>query len=165
MAVILALDQAAVTTGYAIFNNNKLIGNGTFKINSKQEIGKRLADFLEQLDNLYKKYKFEIIAFEDIQMQMGNVSTYQKLAYIQAMILYWGYTHDMLGVCLSPSHWRRILKEKYNLIWGRKRTEQKQCAIDFIQEQYSLEASTDAADAICIGMAANIELKNQQSAF
>ena len=145
MAVILALDQAAVTTGYAIFNNNKLIGNGTFKINSKQEIGKRLADFLEQLDNLYKKYKFEIIAFEDIQ--------------------YWGYTHDMLGVCLSPSHWRRILKEKYNLIWGRKRTEQKQCAIDFIQEQYSLEASTDAADAICIGMAANIELKNQQSAF
>lgn len=166
MAIMLAIDQATVTSGYAIFDGAKLVTYNTFTIKSNQEIGKRLVDFLEQLDKIYDKYHFEIIAFEDIQMQMGNVKTYQKLAFIQAMILYWRCSHDnMPGLCLSPSHWRKILKEKYNLQWGRKRAEQKECAINFIQKQYAKEVTSDAADAICIGIAANIELASQQSAF
>ena len=96
---------------------------------------------------------------------MGNVKTYKTLAYIQAMILYWTEKNDIDIICLSPSHWRSVLKDKYNITWGRKRVEQKQAAIDFIQEQYKKEVSSDAADAICIGCTANIELKKEESAF
>ena len=162
---LLALDQASRVTGVAIFDDDKLVKYGTFEIKSNQELGKRLTQFLENLDKLYAAYHFDAIAYEDIQLQMGNVETYKKLAYIQAMILFWCEKHEKNLYCLSPSHWRKILKDKYGMSWGRKRAEQKQTAIDFIQEHYKKEVDSDTADAICIGCAANIEINKNESAF
>ena len=162
---LLALDQASRVTGVAIFDDDKLIKYGTFEIKSNQELGKRLTQFLENLDKLYAAYHFDAIAYEDIQLQMGNVETYKKLAYIQAMILFWCEKHEKNLYCLSPSHWRKVLKDKYGMSWGRKRAEQKQTAIDFIQEHYEKEVDSDTADAICIGCAANIEINKTESAF
>lgn len=162
---LLALDQASRVTGVAIFDDDKLVKYGTFEIKSNQELGKRLTQFLENLDKLYAAYHFDAIAYEDIQLQMGNVETYRKLAYIQAMILFWCEKHEKNLYCLSPSHWRKILKDKYGMSWGRKRAEQKQTAIDFIQEHYKKEVDSDTADAICIGCAANIEINKNESAF
>lgn len=161
----LALDQASRVTGVAIFDDDKLVKYGTFEIKSNQELGKRLTQFLENLDKLYAAYHFDAVAYEDIQLQMGNVETYKKLAYIQAMILFWCEKHEKNLYCLSPSHWRKILKDKYGMSWGRKRAEQKQAAIDFIQEHYKKEVDSDTADAICIGCAANIEINKNESAF
>lgn len=162
---LLALDQASRVTGVAIFDNDNLVKYGTFEIKSNQELGKRLTQFLENLDKLYAAYHFDAVAYEDIQLQMGNVETYKKLAYIQAMILFWCEKHEKNLYCLSPSHWRKILKDKYGMSWGRKRAEQKQTAIDFIQEHYKKEVDSDTADAICIGCAANIEINKNESAF
>ena len=162
---LLALDQASRVTGVAIFDGDKLVKYGTFEIKSNQELGKRLTQFLENLDKLYAAYHFDAVAYEDIQLQMGNVETYKKLAYIQAMILFWCEKHEKNLYCLSPSHWRKILKDKYGMSWGRKRVEQKQTAIDFIQEHYKKEVDSDTADAICIGCAANIKINKNESAF
>lgn len=162
---LLALDQASRVTGVAIFNDDKLVKYGTFEIKSNQELGKRLTQFLENLDKLYAAYHFDAVAYEDIQLQMGNVETYKKLAYIQAMILFWCEKHEKNLYCLSPSHWRKVLKDTYGMSWGRKRAEQKQTAIDFIQEHYKKEVDSDTADAICIGCAANIEINKTESAF
>lgn len=162
---LLALDQASRVTGVAIFDDDKLIKYGTFEIKSNQELGKRLTQFLENLDKLYAAYHFDAIAYEDIQLQMGNVETYKKLAYIQAMILFWCEKHEKNLYCLSPSHWRKVLKDKYGMSWGRKRAEQKQTAIDFIQKHYEKKVDSDTADAICIGCAANIEINKTESAF
>ena len=162
---LLALDQDSRVTGVAIFDDDKLVKYGTFEIKSNQELGKRLTQFLENLDKLYAAYHFDAVAYEDIQLQMGNVETYKKLAYIQAMILFWCEKHEKNLYCLSPSHWRKILKDKYGMSWGRKRVEQKQTAIDFIQEHYKKEVDSDTADAICIGCAANIEINKNKSAF
>lgn len=161
----LALDQASRVTGVAIFDDDKLVKYGTFEIKSNQELGKRLTHFLENLDKLYAAYHFDAVAYEDIQLQMGNVETYKRLAYVQAMILFWCEKHEKNLYCLSPSHWRKILKDKYGMSWGRKRAEQKQTAIDFIQEHYEKEVDSDTADAICIGCAANIEINRTESAF
>ena len=162
---LLALDQASRVTGVAIFDDDKLVKYGTFEIKSNQELGKRLIQFLESLDKLYAAYHFDAVAYEDIQLQMGNVETYRRLAYIQAMILFWCEKHEKNLYCLSPSHWRKILKDKYGMSWGRKRAEQKQTAIDFIQEHYNKKVDSDTADAICIGCAANIEINKNESAF
>lgn len=162
---LLALDQASRVTGVAIFDDDKLVKYGTFEIKSNQELGKRLTQFLENLDKLYAAYHFDAVAYEDIQLQMGNVETYRRLAYIQAMILFWCEKHEKNLYCLSPSHWRKILKDKYGMPWGRKRAEQKQTAINFIQEHYKKEVDSDTADAICIGCAANIEINKTKSAF
>lgn len=162
---LLALDQASRVTGVAIFDDDKLIKYGTFEIKSNQELGKRLTQFLKNLDKLYTAYHFDAVAYEDIQLQMGNVETYRRLAYIQAMILFWCEKYEKNLYCLSPSHWRKVLKDKYGMSWGRKRVEQKQTAIDFIQKHYKKEVNSDTADAICIGCAANIEINKTESAF
>lgn len=162
---LLALDQSLNTTGVAVFDNDKILNCGAFTIHSNQELGKRLTEFLYELDDLYETYHFDAIVYEDIQLQMGNVETYKKLAYVQAMILFWCEKHEKNLYCLSPSHWRKILKDKYGMSWGRKRAEQKQTAIDFIKEHYKKEVDSDTADAICIGCAANIEINKTESAF
>lgn len=162
---LLALDQASRVTGVAIFDDDKLVKYGTFEIKSNQELGKRLTQFLENLNTLYAAYHFDAVAYEDIQLQMGNVETYKRLAYVQAMILFWCEKNEKNLYCLSPSHWRKVLKEKYGMSWGRKRAEQKQTAIDFIQEHYEKKVDSDTADAICIGCAANIEINKTESAF
>lgn len=162
---LLALDQASRVTGVAIFDDDKLVKYGTFEIKSNQELGKRLTQFLENLDKLCAAYHFDAVVYEDIQLQMGNVETYRRLAYIQAMILFWCEKNEKNLYCLSPSHWRKVLKDKYGMSWGRKRVEQKQTAIDFIQEHYEKEVDSDTADAICIGCAANIEINKTESAF
>ena len=162
---LLALDQSLNTTGVAVFDNDEILNCGAFTIHSNQELGRRLTEFLYELDDLYGTYHFDGIVYEDIQLQMGNVETYKKLAYIQAMILFWCEKHEKNLYCLSPSHWRKVLKDKYGMSWGRKRAEQKQTAIDFIQEHCEKEVDSDTADAICIGCAANIEINRTESAF
>ena len=68
---LLALDQASRVTGVAIFDDDKLVKYGTFEIKSNQELGKRLTQFLENLDKLYAAYHFDAVAYEDIQLQMA----------------------------------------------------------------------------------------------
>lgn len=83
--MILSLDQALVTTGWAIFDKKKLIACDSFTINGKDSIEKRLGFIFQKLTELYNKYKFDYLVFEDIQQQQ-NPSTYKKLAYVQAII-------------------------------------------------------------------------------
>lgn len=41
---LLALDQAMVTTGFAVFERNKLVAKGTFKTKSTSPIEERLGN-------------------------------------------------------------------------------------------------------------------------
>lgn len=58
---LLALDQASRVTGVAIFDDDKLVKYGTFEIKSNQELGKRLTQFLENLDKLYAAYHLMLL--------------------------------------------------------------------------------------------------------
>lgn len=153
MDCYLALDQAMKTTGWAIFTEEgELYDCGTFTIPADEEIGKRLTSFYAELERIGNDNPITItdIFFEDIQLQMGNVKTYQRLAMIQAMIYCYCNLHGKNYKVLAPSHWRKILGGS----WGRKREEQKQHAISFVKEKYGKDVSSDIADAICLGVAA-----------
>lgn len=149
---ILALDQALGTTGVAIFENNELVHWGHFKTVSFKPVEERLCEIWKELNKLLNTYEFEYVVFEDIQKQ-NNQETYKKLAYVQAAIMIWCYNQNIKFTIYSPSHWRKILKETYNVSFGRKRDEQKKAAIDFINYKYQMIVSSDEADAICIGCA------------
>jgi Holliday junction resolvasome RuvABC endonuclease subunit len=155
----LSLDQALKVSGWAIFDNTKLIAHGTFTIPSNKPIEQRLNMMMKNLCELENEYDFDMIFFEDIQNQNNN-ETFKKLAYTQAAILIWCYSVEKPYDILSPSHWRKIIKDKCGKSFGRARTEQKQNAIDFVKEHYNEDVDSDTADAICIGYAAISELKN-----
>lgn len=165
--ISLGLDQALKTTGYSIYNNNKLISWGTINIKATLPIEQRLGTLWTHLNLLYKEYNFEHIFFEDTQKQT-NAETYKKLCYVQAAVLLWCYYNGIKYTILSPSHWRSILKEKYKINFGRKREEQKQTALKWVSEKYECGENPfkeDEADAICIGAAGIIEYNKNKSAF
>ena len=163
--ITLALDQALNTTGWAIFKNDRLIDYGTFSTKQSDPIGFKLGNIWTNLNNLSRQYNFEHIFFEDTQKQV-NVETWRKLCYVQATIILWSYWKaDIPYTVLAPSHWRKIISDKYKIKFGTKREEQKKAAQQFIEQRYDLKVTSDEADAICIGAAGLIEYNKNRSAF
>lgn len=160
---ILALDQAMQKTGWAVFQGKSLIASGTFSIKPTLPIDQRLTSIMQHLSELYNEYEFSKVVYEDIQLQCGNVTTYQRLAYVQAAILIWCYSNDVRNECLAPSHWRKVLKDNFGVAFGKKREDQKQAAIDFVKQQFKIEVNTDEADGICIGFASQVERPTEAS--
>ena len=157
---LLALDQSSKISGYAVFENDKLIAEGYFSLCASDPIEQRLNALLAELNKIYRDYEFDKLVFEDIQLQAGNVKTFKTLSYVQAAIIIWCYNNDIKYSISAPSHWRSIIKDKCGVSFGRKRAEQKQAAMDFIKEKYNLDNPTeDTCDAICIGFAHLLEKK------
>lgn len=156
----LALDQALGVSGWAIFDDKKLIAANTFSISKTAPMERRLLEIYKNLTDLYHEYEFEKIYFEDIQLQAGNALTYKHLAYAQAAIILWCGHMNMDWSMSAPSHWRKVLGGSF----GRKRAEQKRHAIDLVEKWYHIDVSSDIADAICIGRAA-IQESNKKVAF
>ena len=159
--VVLALDQALQVSGYAVFKDKKLLVADTFAISKTATMDKRLMEMQKQLTQLYYDYEFSKVVFEDIQLQAGNALTYKHLAYVQATIILWCACNDISYEIFAASHWRKVLGGGF----GRKRDEQKQHAIEIVQERYGIEVTSDEADAICIGIAAIKERKENAIGF
>jgi len=162
----LALDQALKTSGWAIFYNTELEKIGTIETSPIYSIHIRLGTIWKHLDMLFEQEKFEYIFLEDTQKQT-NLETYKKLCYVQAVILLWCFHHGVGYTILSPSHWRKILKDKFGVSFGRKREEQKRAAVNWVKEKYVSfqNISEDEADAVCIGIAGIAELDKNRSAW
>lgn len=160
----LALDQASRTTGWAIYDNKKLIESGHFSIPANKTMQQRLISFVDHFDDLISKYNVEKIYYEGIQYQ-SNIETYKKLAYIQAMIIYNTACDNIPILELSPSHWRSIIKDRHGIKFGRTRVEQKKKAQEFVKDYFNKEVTEDEADAICLGYAGVLEDEKKKSAF
>lgn len=145
---ILSLDQSLRVTGYAVFKNDELLAYGTFSVDESLPIEKRLHTLMKNVQNLCKQYSPDVICFEDIQDQ-HNISTFKKLAFVQAAILIYCSIINMRYEVMAPSHWRKVLGGGF----GKKREEQKQHAIELVKNTYNIDVDSDTADAICIGMA------------
>ena len=150
---ILALDQAAVTTGWALFKNEELIDYGSFTVSKTLPIEQRLHEIQDNIASIIYEHGAEddldLIAFEGIQDQ-GNRETFRKLAMVQAAVLLLAYSLSIKTKVYSANSWRSILGGNF----GRKREEQKEKAIQIVKEKYGIDVKSDIADAICIGLAA-----------
>lgn len=161
----LGLDNALATSGWSIWEDGELKHWGTFSTKSSAPIEQRLAQFWSELNSLCTISEFDYIFFEDIQQQKGNVETYKKLAYVQAAILLWCYFNEIPYTILSPSHWRKVLNEKYGIKFGRSRADQKAAARSFVKEHFDLSLGEDISDSICLATAGWLEYNKNRSAF
>lgn len=84
---------------------------------------------------------------------------------VKAVILLWCGVHDMPYTVLVPSHWRSILKDNFNVNFGKNRTEQKSAAKAFVKEKFYTTTTEDEADSICLHLAGLVEKERGQSAF
>jgi len=86
---LLALDQASKITGYAIFEDDKLVKHGKIDLRD-EEVGPRLVQLREAIKFLIHENQIDYVAFEDIQMQSSvgnNVKTFKVLANVFGVIL------------------------------------------------------------------------------
>ena len=85
---ILALDQASHISGWAIYDNDKLIKSGIFETDQFEEM-ERDTNIKNWLVNMINNWKPDVVGIEDIQLQNINgnvgVKTYKVLAHLQGI--------------------------------------------------------------------------------
>lgn len=154
---VLALDDSTSTTGWAIFDDGKLIGYGKITM-SQQDTIKRIAGMRQWLLSALTNWKPDVVGVEDIQQQTGtyNVGMFKTLAHLQGVLLVTQEEEKVERVVIHSATWRSDCNFK-----SKTRTDQKREAQRKVHEWYDISATQDEADAICIGRyLANQYVKN-----
>ena len=148
MSKLLALDQASKITGYAIYEENKLMSYGKITAN-QTDVGQRLVYIRNEIQKLIIDNNITEVIMEDIQLQgnvVNNVQTFKTLAEV------FGVIYELLTEMKIPNSavlsvsWKSAIGVK-----GRSRAEQKKNAQKFALDTYNVKATEDECDAICIG--------------
>jgi Holliday junction resolvasome RuvABC endonuclease subunit len=148
MSNLLAIDQASVTSGYAIFKDGKLVDYGKFTFND-DVIAERLVKIRAKVLELIAEHDIDEVAFEDIQMQgnvANNVQTFKVLSEVFGVISETLQEKKMKYTVVMSGTWKSTLGIK-----GRTRPEQKRNAQEYVLNKYGVKAIQDVCDAICIG--------------
>lgn len=143
---LLALDQASQISGYAIFEDGKLIQSGAFTAGDG-DVGARLVTIRNKVIELIEQHNIDTIAFEDIQLQNGNVVTMKTLAEVMGVIEELAAERKLAYVIIPSVTWKASLGIK-----GKRRDEQKRAAQQFVLDKIGVKATQDQSDAICIGL-------------
>lgn len=158
--MLLALDQASRTSGWAVFDDNgSLIDSGTFTC-AQDDFGERLYQIALNAEQLIAKYHITEVAIEDIQLQNSvgnNVVTYKKLAEVYGVLEEKLTEWEIPYQPVFSSTWKSSLGIK-----GRSRPEQKKNAQLYVEQNYNKKVSQDESDAICIG---SYIIKEKNSSF
>lgn len=162
MSKFLALDQSSRITGYAVFENAKLIDYGKFSVND-DDIGVRLMKIRQEVEQLIKYHEVEEVVFEDIQMQgnvANNVQTFKTLAEVFGVIYELVTELNLPNTAVLASSWKSTLQVK-----GRTRPEQKRNAQALIEKTFNIKPTQDECDAICIGLHHILKPAKQAESF
>ena len=148
--LVVAFDQATVTTGYSVFLNGELIKYGHFNFDG--EILERMSLTIEKMIKITDKYLEEYpnqpfkVVIEDVQLQR-NALTFKQLSQLQGAVLvaFLDKYHKTPDV-YSASVWK-----SFNGIKGKNRTEQKQNAQKLARQLFKIRPTQDEADAVLLG--------------
>jgi Holliday junction resolvasome RuvABC endonuclease subunit len=141
---ILALDDSTTMTGWAVFDNEELVGYSKIEMTQKLPID-RITALKQWLLSMLIKWHPDLVAIEDIQQQ-DNIQIFKVLAQLQGVLLNAlienNYEFDIIHVAT----WRSFCGVK-----GKTRSELKKQAQEKIKEWYDVTVTQDEADAICLG--------------
>lgn len=139
---ILSFDQSSLGNGWAVLDGNRVLKSGKFSL-GPEDLHYRLVAFREVLKKFINEEQPDIVVFEDIQLQHGNVQVYRALASILAVAEELCVEMNQPYQIMSSSTWRSILEFKSKTRDAAKAEAKKRTGC----------TSSDEADAICIGMA------------
>ena len=163
--MILALGASTKSTGYAIFDDLKLINYGCLTASSTDVI-KRIQKIIKELnEKVLSKYDIEKVIIEEVRPEIANgvnnLRTHKVLMWLQAaleFLLHEKYPKTKIEY-VYPSEWRKAC----GIHTGRgvKRNSLKEADIDFVEQTYNIKVNDDEADAIGIGHAYINNLNNE----
>lgn len=143
---ILVFDQASKNTAFSVGKNGKLADYGMLYAEGEKE--ERIYNMATQIKSKIKKVKPDMLIIEGIQLQAGNVKTYQMLAWLQGMIIYIAKESGVDYKIVPPITW----KSEIGINTKHKRDEQKKECIRLMQDKYgiNLKGNDDLADSLGI---------------
>ena len=157
---ILAFDQASITSGWAVFDDVKLINYGHWTSNGLKST-QRISQTKLWVASMADMWQPDLIVLEDIQLQKFDggeaVTTFKKLAHLQGVLKNYCYEQGFPYEVVPPATWRNFCEIK-----GRARSDQKKSAQIKVKQIYDVTASTDEADAIMIGRWAAAQHKSSE---
>ena len=145
---VLALDQASRTSGWAVFDDGKLVTFGKFTANNS-DVGDRLHFIRSKVNSLIDEYDIDEVVFEDIQLQnnvVNNVATFKALAEVFGVLYELFVTLKIPRTAVLSTVWKSTLGIK-----GKDRAAQKKAAQVWVEKTYGIKPTQDECDAICIG--------------
>lgn len=148
---ILALDQATHTTGWSIFDGNKLVRYGTFNTEIKNETA-RINAIKNWMLSMISNWNPDCVAIEGIQFQEESsgqkmsVTVFQGLARLQGVLMEACYALKVDFVVCPTNTWRNHCGVK-----GRYRADKKRSMQLIAKKEYDITVTDDEADAIGIG--------------
>lgn len=153
MARVLSCDQATRVSGYAVFDNGEYVESGIVDLSkSTLETPERSFVMAKELWKVIKKYKPDYLILEETQNQ-NNVKTVQVLSRLQGMIIGYAEAHKVKTYMIQPSKWRKALS--YTQGPKIRRDALKQQSLEYVKKNLGLDLSEDAAEAVCLGIAAH----------
>lgn len=148
---VLALDQSTHITGYAIFDNDKLVKYGKFNTNLTDEIA-RCSTIKSWLISMINNLQPDYVAIEGIQFQdessgqkMG-ITVFQSLARLQGILMETCYYLKVPYEICPTNSWRHYCGVK-----GKTRVDKKRSMQLLVKQWYDITLTDDESDAIGIG--------------
>ena len=161
---ILSLDLSSKSSGWAFFENNKLIDYGCIT-SASTDLIKRIYIMRDGIQEVLNKYTIDKVYVEEVRPQggfgAGNIQTHRALMWLQAAIAFMlhDFNKKIVLEYVYPSTWRATIGIKNGR--GIKRESLKQADIDFVKERYNILVNDDIADAICLGISQLEPEKNE----
>lgn len=170
--MIMSIDASTQSTGWAIFDNQKLINYGCIT-STKKNLIERIVYMAGEIDKILNQYPKvdkvimeEVLpkneAYDDGASHHSNPKVFKPLMWLQAAInfnLY--FKHNKMNVeFILPNSWR----SKCGISTGRgiHRDTLKAKDKTFVKEQFNIDVNDDIADAIGIGWS---HVKTQSDSF
>ena len=145
---ILAFDQSSSKSGYAVFEEGKLVESGVINCSGEQDRDKRFSQMCLKIEANIVNRQPDYVVFEDISLQT-NISVVMFLARLQGFIIGVCLNHKIPFEFFKPSSWRKVLG--FNQGAGVARKELKKQAKDYVKDYFGILAPEDQCEAICIG--------------
>ena len=149
---ILSLDTSTKITGYAIFNDGKLIHYSSINKSEKKDSAERMAAMAYDLITLIKQETPDVVVVEEAVVTR-NPQTQRMLTMILGSIFGVCICNDLNYCSIRPTQWRKAVKADDEKL-PRKRDDLKKWGIDRTRLLFGIEGVDDnVSDAILIGQA------------
>lgn len=150
---ILSFDQSTTCSGYCLMQDGKYVESGFIDKHQNKDINTRTFEMANAICTKIKEIKPDLVVIEGVQNQ-SNINTVIQLSRLQGALMFYCFTKKIKIEVLTPSQWRKALH--FSMGGKVKRAELKQQGINYIKEHLGIERPEDEAEAVCIGIAANM---------
>lgn len=152
MSKILSLDTSTKKTGYAVYNEDRLVHYSSIDKSAIKDGDERLRAMIKDLATLIEREAPDTVVVEETVVTR-NPQTQRMLSMILGAVFGCCVINNFNYCALRPTQWRKAVRGEDEKL-PRKREELKKWSVDKVIELFGInEVNDDVSDAILIGMA------------